>query len=688
MHSHDAGTREDERESCETALQWCKLCHPRLKTKNQKQNNHTTVCDAVLKNSPNMPFYTQALLHTGHFTHRPLYTQTILHTPFYTDTCTHRRFYTQTLLHRRFYTQTLLYTDPFTHRRFYTQTLWHTDPFTHRRFYTQMLLHTGAFTHRPFYTQALLHTDPFTHRPFFTQTLLHTNAFTHTDAFTHEPFYTQLLLHTEAFTHRRFYTQTLLHTDPFIHKRFYTQTLLHTDACTHNWNRNFTSVFDTRTSFCAWRVHPAHLKSQFYLSFWHSNLVSCERVDVSTRHAWNRNFTSVFDTRTSFCAWRVHPARLKSQFYLSFWHSNLVSCVKGSSATLAIAILPQFWTLEPRFVRKGCNRQLKVAILPQFLTLEPRFVREGFIRTSWNRNFTSVFDTRTSFRAKGLTFPLGTLEIAILPQFLTLEPRFVREGFIRHAWNRNFTSVFDTRTSFRAWRVHPDKLKSQFYLSFWHSNLVSCERVDVSWSVVGTARGLKRERRRRREWKGRERQRGEREREREREEREREREKERENVRMWGCEDVKMWRCEDVKMWMWRCEDVQMWGYEDVKMWRCEDVRMWRCEDVMMWGREDVKMWGCEVVKMWRCDDVKMWKYADPTFRRTLRSDALGKNRDTLVSWISSPETGPCKMMRLLQAVDPRCFLLIVEREWLWGLQCFRARQELHNEAMVVAYQG
>ena len=262
-----------------------------------------------------------------------------------------------------------------------------------------MLLHTGAFTHRPFYTQALLHTDPFTHRPFFTQTLLHTNAFTHTDAFTHEPFYTQLLLHTEAFTHRRFYTQTLLHTDPFIHKRFYTQTLLHTDACTHNWNRNFTSVFDTRTSFCAWRVHPAHLKSQFYLSF---------------------------------------------------WHSNLVLCVKGSSGTL------------------------EIAILPQCLTLEPRFVREGFIRHTWNRNFTSVFDTRTSFRAKGLTFPLGTLEIAILPQFLTLEPRFVREGFIRHAWNRNFTSVFDTRTSFRAWRVHPPHLQSQFYHSFGHSNLVSC----------------------------------------------------------------------------------------------------------------------------------------------------------------------------------------------------------------------
>ena len=58
---------------------------------------------------------------------------------------------------------------------------------------------------------------------------------------------------------------------------------------------------------------------------------------------------------------------------------------------------------------KGSSGTLEIAILPQFLTLEPRFVREG------------------------LTFPLGTLEIAILPQFLTLEPRFVREGFIRHA---------------------------------------------------------------------------------------------------------------------------------------------------------------------------------------------------------------------------------------------------------------
>ena len=49
------------------------------------------------------------------------------------------------------------------------------------------------------------------------------------------------------------------------------------------------------------RVAPDKLKSQFYLSFWRSNLISCERVATGTR---------------------------KSQFYLSFSRSNLISCEK------------------------------------------------------------------------------------------------------------------------------------------------------------------------------------------------------------------------------------------------------------------------------------------------------------------------------------------------------------------------
>ena len=341
--------------------------------------------------------------------------------------------YTQTLLHTDPFTQTLLHTDPFIHRPFYTQTLLHTDALTHRPFHTQTLLHTDAFTHRRFYTQTLLHTGAFTHRPFYTQTLFHTDPFTHKRFHTHRRFYTRTFLHTTAFTHRSFYTQTLLHTDPFTHRPFYTQTLLHTDAFTH-------------------RCLHTRLKSQFYLSFWHSNLVLCVKGSSGTLEIAILPQFLTLEPRFVRKGWRFHSARLKSQFYLSVWHLDLVLCVKGSSGTLEIAILPQFLTLEPRFVRKGCNRQLKVAILPQFLTLEPRFVREGFIRHTWNRNFTSVFDTRTSFRAKGLTFPLGTLEIAILPQFLTLEPRFVRKG----------------------WRFHSARLKSQFYLSVWHSDLVLC----------------------------------------------------------------------------------------------------------------------------------------------------------------------------------------------------------------------
>ena len=41
----------------------------------------------------------------------------------------------------------------------------------------------------------------------------------------------------------------------------------------------------------------------------------------------------------------------------------------------------------------------------------------------------------------------------------------------------NFTSVFADRTSFRAKWLPPRILKSQFYISFWRSNLISCEKV-------------------------------------------------------------------------------------------------------------------------------------------------------------------------------------------------------------------
>ena len=76
---------------------------------------------------------------------------------------------------------------------------------------------------------------------------------------------------------------------------------------------------------------------------------------------------------------------------------------------------------------------------------------KGFAGHFANRNFTAVFDDQTSFRAKGLR--LDALQIAILPQFLTIKPHFVRKGC--------------------AWTL----CKSQFYRCFWRSNLISCERV-------------------------------------------------------------------------------------------------------------------------------------------------------------------------------------------------------------------
>ena len=77
---------------------------------------------------------------------------------------------------------------------------------------------------------------------------------------------------------------------------------------------------------------------------------------------------------------------------------------------------------------------MKIAILPQFLAIEHHFVRKGCARTSAdeNRNFTTVFGDRTSFRAKGLR----------------PDPS-----------NRNFTSAFGDRTSFRAKGLRSDKCK-------------------------------------------------------------------------------------------------------------------------------------------------------------------------------------------------------------------------------------
>ena len=118
-----------------------------------------------------------------------------------------------------------------------------------------------------------------------------TELFLQTDAFC-----TQTLLHTDAF-----YTHT--HTNTFTHRDFYTQTLI-----TH---RRF--------------LHT----SQFLLSvLGDPNLIFVRKG--FHRKTRNRNFTSVF------------------------WRSNLISCERVAPDDLKSQFLPQFWAIEPHFVRKGC----------------------------------------------------------------------------------------------------------------------------------------------------------------------------------------------------------------------------------------------------------------------------------------------------------------------------------------------
>ena len=130
------------------------------------------------------------------------------------------------------------------------------------------------------------------------------------------------------------------------------------------------------------------VKTQFYFRFWRSNLISCERV------------------RRTLC---------KSQFYFSFWRSNLISRerVALGQAQIKIAILLQFLAIEnPHFARKGSPDALHIAILPQFLAIEPHFVRKGcaigrlksqFYRSFWRSNLISC--ERVAFRAVSLALP-------------------------------------------------------------------------------------------------------------------------------------------------------------------------------------------------------------------------------------------------------------------------------------------
>ena len=146
--------------------------------------------------------------------------------------------------------QMLLHTEAFEHKCLSTQKHLPRDALTYTRLYTQKLLDTDCFSeyHRSFDTEKPLHRESLTHRSFYTHKLFHrsfnTEKLLSTGAFTHRPLYTQKLVHTEAFTHRSFYTEKALQTaKPIPQSSFYT-----------------------------------FKKSQYYVSFRRSAIISCERV--------------------------------------------------------------------------------------------------------------------------------------------------------------------------------------------------------------------------------------------------------------------------------------------------------------------------------------------------------------------------------------------------------------------------
>ena len=265
--------------------------------------------------------YTEQLLHTEAFTQREAFAQSSLYNLIRTEALntqmpkllhrqvfTHKGSYTKVLhtdaadasTHRSFWTQMPFHTEAFTQRRFDIYTPMHAEAFRHRLFFreSQKLWHREAFTQRIFYTQKLLHKHKLFHRSFCTEKLLSTGAL-HTDALTHRSLYT------EAFTHRSFYTEKPLRTDAFPQKNRF-----HRAAFTH------------------------FKKSQFYVSYWRSAIISCERVAPGVGK-------SQFLTLDNHFAYeRVAPDLVKSQFLHQFFFARN-RCVWRSKMD-KVAILHQF----------------------------------------------------------------------------------------------------------------------------------------------------------------------------------------------------------------------------------------------------------------------------------------------------------------------------------------------------------
>ena len=230
-------------------------------------------------------------------------------------------------------------------------------------------------------------------------------------------------------TKRKTHTRTHTHR----HRPFYTQTLLHTDA--------FTQRPDPFTK----KQMLLHTNAFTHRGFYIQKLL---HTDPFTHKS--------FYTHTCESVARRPP---KSQFHLSFGHSTRPSFhAKGLRAKLRNRNFNTCFDIKTyeseqsaanamssyrkchftadfddrtsfRGKVKGCAGPVKIAILPQFLAIEPRFVRKACCGTikiaiSLHMQFLAIEArfVRNGRRRDG--------KIAISPQFLAIQPRFVRKGCV------------------------------------------------------------------------------------------------------------------------------------------------------------------------------------------------------------------------------------------------------------------
>ena len=116
----------------------------------------------------------------------------------------------------------------------------------------------------------------------------------------------------------------------------------------------------------------------------------------------------------------------------------------------------------------------------------------------------------------------------------------------RHQPNHQWTPTLHCSNQDHVFETTPPKIENRnFYLSFWRSNFISCERVAFRGASLALPRALREKYKRRRDTMAR----GQRAR--------------RQEGKMWRWEDVMMRRCEDEKMWRWEYDN--MWRWKDEK---------------------------------------------------------------------------------------------------------------------------